>query len=152
MDEPRRNPRVEQAERAEEANAESRSREVERAHEAEAERLRDAQWRRPPDPTPERAAGTPDPGGHDLLFTPAQLNELHERWTQAQTQFVDEPRRAVEEADHLVAETVKHLAESFAAERSGLEGQWARGDQVSTEDLRQILRRYRSFFDRLLSV
>jgi hypothetical protein len=157
MDELRKNPRVEQAERAEEANAVSRSREVERAHEAEAERLRrDEPWRRPPDAAPggapERISATPEDGGHDVLFTPAQLGELRERWTKAQTHFVDEPRRAVEDADHLVAETVKHLAESFAAERTGLEGQWARGDQVSTEDLRQILRRYRSFFDRLLSV
>ncbi len=90
--------------------------------------------------------------GANVLFTPSMLDELRERWTKVQIGFVDEPRRSVQDADHLVAETVKHLAESFAAERTGLEAQWARGDQVSTEDLRQILRRYRSFFDRLLSV
>lgn len=96
--------------------------------------------------------GSGAPAGANVLFTPAMLDDLRERWTKVQTGFVDEPRRSVQDADHLVAETVKHLAESFAAERSGLEGQWSRGDQVSTEDLRQILRRYRSFFDRLLSV
>jgi hypothetical protein len=58
----------------------------------------------------------------------------------------------VEQADALVAEVIKRLADSFAAERSKLEGQWGRGDDVSTEDLRIALRRYRSFFDRLLSV
>jgi hypothetical protein len=58
----------------------------------------------------------------------------------------------VEQADMLVADVMKRLADSFAAERKSLEGQWARGDDVSTEDLRIALRRYRSFFDRLLSM
>jgi hypothetical protein len=66
--------------------------------------------------------------------------------------FVDEPRRAVEQADALVATVVKRLAEGFAKERSTLEQQWDRGDDVTTEDLRVVLQRYRSFFDRLLSV
>ena len=65
---------------------------------------------------------------------------------------MDEPRRSVEQADALVAEVIKRLAETFAEERSKLEGQWGRGDDVSTEDLRVSLRRYRSFFDRLLNV
>jgi len=69
-----------------------------------------------------------------------------------QTGFVDEPRRAVEEADKLVATVMKRLAESFATERSNLEKQWDRGDNVSTEDLRVALQRYRTFFDRLLNV
>jgi hypothetical protein len=64
---------------------------------------------------------------------------------------VDEPRKAVEEADKLVASVMKRLAEGFANERSKLEKQWDRGDNVSTEDLRVALQRYRSFFDRLLS-
>ena len=55
-------------------------------------------------------------------------------------------------ADGLVAEVMKRLAETFAEERSKLEGQWSRGDNVSTEDLRLALQRYRSFFDRLLSM
>ena len=69
-----------------------------------------------------------------------------------QTAFVDEPRRAVEQADGLVASAMKRLAEVFAEERSKLEKQWDRGDNVSTEDLRVALQRYRSFFQRLLSV
>ena len=67
------------------------------------------------------------------------MNELKNRWGQIQTGFVDEPRRAVEEADGLVAATIGRLAESFADERTHLEGQWARGDDVSTEDLRACL-------------
>jgi hypothetical protein len=58
----------------------------------------------------------------------------------------------VERADELVAEVIKRLADSFAQERSRLEGQWGRGDNVSTEDLRVALQRYRAFFDRLLNI
>jgi hypothetical protein len=70
------------------------------------------------------------------LFLANQAEAMHERWTEIQAAFVDEPRRAVEQADGLVAEAIKTLAEMFAAERDGLEGQWDRGDDVDTEDLR----------------
>lgn len=77
--------------------------------------------------------------------------ELRRRWEAIQVTFVDEPRRSVEEADALVAELMRRLTASFSAERSNLERQWDRGDEVSTEDLRVALQRYRSFFDRLLA-
>lgn len=86
------------------------------------------------------------------LFPEKETTDFRTRWTEIQTGFVDEPRRAVEQADALVAEVIKRLANSFADERSKLEGHWGRGDNVSTEDLRVSLRRYRSFFDRLLNV
>jgi hypothetical protein len=86
------------------------------------------------------------------LFPENESKDFHERWTDIQTAFVDEPRRAVERADELVAEVIKRLADSFAQERSRLEGQWGRGDNVSTEDLRVALQRYRAFFDRLLNI
>ena len=86
------------------------------------------------------------------LFPEKETTDFRTRWTEIQTGFVDEPRRAVEQADALVAEVIKRLADGFAEERSKLEGQWGRGDDVSTEELRVSLRRYRSFFDRLLSV
>jgi len=86
------------------------------------------------------------------LFPNNELQELRTRWTSIQTAFVDEPRRAVEQADGLVAAAMKRLAEVFAEERSKLEQQWDRGDNVSTEDLRVALQRYRSFFQRLLSI
>jgi len=85
------------------------------------------------------------------LFPDTELNQLRARWDKAQISFVDEPRAAVEQADSLVATVVTRIAEQFAAERAELEHQWDRGDDVSTEDLRQALRRYRSFFDRLLA-
>jgi hypothetical protein len=78
--------------------------------------------------------------------------DLRARWDQVQTGFVDEPRAAVNQADELVAMAMKRLAESFSQERTAMERQWDRGDQVSTEDLRIALRKYRSFFQRLLAV
>lgn len=90
--------------------------------------------------------------GSTPLFPGSELEGLRTRWKEVQTAFVDEPRKAVEEADSLVASAMQRLAEVFADERSKLEGQWDRGDNVSTEDLRVALQRYRSFFDRLLSV
>jgi hypothetical protein len=77
--------------------------------------------------------------------------DLRGRWEEIQTRFVDDPRRAVEDADALVAGVMQSLAEGFAQAREQLEGQWSRGEDVSTEDLRVALQRYRSFFQRLLS-
>jgi hypothetical protein len=85
------------------------------------------------------------------LFSDDEAQRLRARWDAIQTGFVDEPRRAVEDADNLVAQVMKRLAEVFAEERSALERQWDRGDEISTEDLRVALQRYRSFFQRLLS-
>jgi len=86
------------------------------------------------------------------LFPNNELEDLRSRWSDVQGAFVDEPRRAVEQADSLVASAMKRLAEIFAEERSTLERQWDSGDNVSTEDLRIALQRYRSFFHRLLSI
>jgi hypothetical protein len=86
------------------------------------------------------------------LIPNSELDDLRGKWNTVQTAFVDEPRRAVEQADGLVAAAMKRLAEVFAEERGRLEKQWDRGDNVSTEDLRVALQRYRSFFHRLLSI
>jgi hypothetical protein len=86
------------------------------------------------------------------LFAAEDAAGYRTRWSGIQTGFVDEPRRAVEEADTLVAEVMKRLAEGFANERRELETRWEKTDQVSTEDLRLAMRRYRTFFERLLTV
>jgi hypothetical protein len=86
------------------------------------------------------------------LFPTGDAEGFRSRWTEVQVGFVDEPRTAVEQADSLVAEMMKRLAQVFADERGKLEEQWSRGDDISTEDLRVALQRYRSFFDRLLQV
>jgi hypothetical protein len=86
------------------------------------------------------------------LFPADIADEFRSRWDRIQTGFVDEPRDAVQQADELVAEVIKRLADSFAQERSRLEQQWDRGEQVNTEDLRITLQTYRSFFQRLLAI
>jgi hypothetical protein len=105
---------------------------------------------RDPRPAPRRdESSAPD---RAPLFEREDAGELRRRWDGVQVGFVDEPRRSVEQADGLVAEVMQSLASAFARERSALEEQWNKGEEVSTEDLRQTLRRYRSFFDRLLSL
>lgn len=86
------------------------------------------------------------------LFAPNEANELRSRWDSIQVGFVDEPRKTVKEADELVGLTMRRLGEIFAEERRKMEQQWDRGDNISTEDLRLALQRYRSFFSRLLSL
>jgi hypothetical protein len=80
-----------------------------------------------------------------------QTERFTDRWREIQTGFVDRPRESVEQADALVADLMQRLAASFSNERERLEAEWDAGDDVSTEDLRVVLTRYRSFFDRLLS-
>jgi hypothetical protein len=113
-------------------------------------------------PSMDRPSRLPNPAATDgadtssdraePLFPSGEAEGFRTRWGEIQTGFVDEPRSAVEQADGLVAEMMKRLAQVFADERGKLEEQWSRGDDISTEDLRQALRRYRSFMDRLLSV
>jgi len=88
---------------------------------------------------------------HNPLFLQDEFESFRSRWSDAQTSFVDEPRKAVELADSLVANVIRRIAEQFAAERADLEKQWDRGDEVDTEDLRLAFKRYRAFFDRLLA-
>ncbi|MGH9501760.1 MAG: hypothetical protein ACRD20_02810 [Terriglobales bacterium] len=109
----------------------------------------------PPEPVAREGQAIPDArSAADAapLFPNNELEDLRNRWNAVQGAFVDEPRRAVEQADGLVASAMKRLAEVFADERSKLEKQWDQGDNVSTEDLRIALQRYRSFFHRLLSI
>ena len=86
------------------------------------------------------------------MFAGAEAAGYRTQWDAIQTGFVDEPRRAVQEADALVALVTKRLSEVFTNERTSLERQWGEGDEISTEDLRVALRRYRSFFERLLTL
>jgi len=101
-----------------------------------------------------RQAALPNPALEESapLFSSTEAENLRSRWETIQIRFVDEPKDSLSQADKLVAESIKHLAEGFADERQKLERQWDRGEGVSTEDLRLLLRRYRTFFERLLCV
>jgi hypothetical protein len=102
---------------------------------------------------PQMASASTQTAAEPTSLLPAdETHTFQSRWDTIQTSFVDEPRQAVEQADSLVAEVMQRLAQIFAEERANLEGQWSRGGDVSTEDLRIALRRYRSFFTRLLSM
>lgn len=100
--------------------------------------------------TPE-GAGDASPGEPYPLLSDDHTDRFRGRWEEIQARFVDEPRSAVERADHLVMEVIQQLQTSFTSERETLETEWDRGGDVSTEDLRIVLQRYRSFFDRLLA-
>jgi len=86
------------------------------------------------------------------LLRANEIDELRSRWSAIQIEFVDEPHASVEQADALVAEVMKRIAQMFAEKRATLDEQWANHDDVSTEDLRVALQRYRSFFHRLLAL
>lgn len=101
---------------------------------------------------PDSRTPSTNEANREPLFPDSDSEGFRNRWHEIQLKFVDEPRSSVEQADQLVASVIKRLAEVFAGERDKMEHEWSQGQDVSTEDLRQALRRYRSFFDRLLSV
>ena len=86
------------------------------------------------------------------LFAPDAARDFRARWDAVQIGFVDDPKQAVRKADELVAEVMACLADTFSKERAQLEGQMDQSDAASTENLRVALRRYRSFFQRLLTL
>jgi len=96
-----------------------------------------------------RAAG---PHVEQSLISKRETEEMRERWKGVQASFVDEPRKAVQDADQLVKSAIQQIEEVFRNQRSQMEQQWSGGKDVSTEDLRLSLQRYRTFFDRLLSL
>jgi hypothetical protein len=100
----------------------------------------------------EMKAGAEDTASnHAPLFPDNETASFRSQWQDVQASFVDDPRNAVKHADELVASTIRRLAETFSDEKAKLEAAWAQGGEGDTEALRQALRRYRSFFDRLLS-
>jgi len=87
------------------------------------------------------------------LFENDEADEFRSRWLNIQSRFVDDPSASVKEADELVATVIKSITKSFADRRMFLENQWKNGENnISTEDMRVAIKRYRSFFNRLLSL
>ncbi|MBA2308947.1 MAG: hypothetical protein H0W01_06565 [Pseudonocardiales bacterium] len=106
-----------------------------------------------PEPRDDRedvATGQDDEGRAEPLIPADRSAEYRSRWDAVKGQFVDDPRSAVQNANTMVGEILDDLEELFRRQRSDLE-QGLNAEQTSTEDLRLALRRYRSFFDRLLS-
>ncbi|MET9452179.1 hypothetical protein [Streptomyces cinerochromogenes] len=99
------------------------------------------------------ATGAPGTSEDEVpqLLTDDDERDFRDRWQAIQNRFVDDPREAVHDADALVADVMQTLASTFAQHKKDLESQWGEGEKVDTEELRGALRRYRSFFNRLLS-
>ena len=98
-------------------------------------------------------------GGHDdsdvRVLDPQTAESLRGRWNDVQAGFVDEPKESVNGADQLVGEVLDEVSRVFREQRAELEKTWSGDDgdsEKGTEELRQALRRYREFFDRLLSL
>jgi hypothetical protein len=94
-----------------------------------------------------RSAGEP----RERLVPADHAASYGSRWDEVKGMFVDEPRQAVARADALVGEVLDELETLFREQRRQIE-QGLDSDEASTEDLRLALRRYRSFFDRLLTI
>ena len=86
------------------------------------------------------------------LFVNNEAEKFRSQWLDIQSRFVDDPRDSVKKADELVEDVINNITKTFAQERTSLENQWTSGDNVSTEDLRVAIKRYRSFFNRLLTL
>ena len=86
------------------------------------------------------------------LFENNEAEQFRAQWLEIQSRFVDDPSVSVKDADELVSSIIKNITRNFADKRTALETQWKSGDDVSTEDLRLTMKRYRSFFDRLLTL
>lgn len=99
---------------------------------------------------------TPRPAAMEKGLVPLlderEADEFRSLWQDIQTEFVDDPQSSVEKADELVTKVINSITENFASERTSLEDQWNRGEEASTEDLRLAIKRYRSFFNRLLTL
>jgi hypothetical protein len=105
---------------------------------------------RPNDPTTDQPSDPTTAAAAPLVADNAAV-DYRARWDVVQQGFVDDPRNAVSEADKLVDDVLKHLADGFDRQRQDLEHQWSAGEP-STEDLRSALQRYRAFFQRLLTL
>ncbi|MCP2274993.1 hypothetical protein [Nocardia amikacinitolerans] len=113
-----------------------------------------------PSTAPAEETSSPDaatPNGkptapHDepiALFTEAEIERLRTEWRTVQGSFIDNPREAVSRADNLVANTIDHLTAAYSEHRRGLTTRWS--EDPDTEDLRNTLRAYRTFFNQLLT-
>ena len=99
------------------------------------------------------ATGTgPDAQGAPTVGeSAARTAELQERWLAIQSDFVDDPRRSVASAADLVTEAIDTLVAEIKERDVSLRGTWD-SSNADTEVLRNALRDYRSFLDRLVAL
>jgi hypothetical protein len=105
----------------------------------------------------ERASHGDRAVGGDPLMAKEECGQLEQRLQHALTEFVDEPRAAVEEADRAVEELSARFTDAIDRRRRTLRGSWQETDRdhpgtADTEQLRLALRDYRELADRLLHI
>jgi hypothetical protein len=81
----------------------------------------------------------------------ADAGEMYQRWAAIQSGFVDDPRESVTEAAAFLSEVMTALLDRVREREQALRDEWDR-DDVDTEGLRVVLRRYRAFLDRLAAL
>ena len=100
----------------------------------------------------EPAAGRGAAGSDgEPYLSPVQVADLQRRWGAVQAGFVDDPRRAVEGADDIVAEVVGALQAAIDDRRRELAEPWRDHADASTDALLVAFQSYRSVFERVLS-
>jgi hypothetical protein len=151
MDEKQREQRMQYVEEAENLAEDPRNEEMSEPRQDYPEEVQDYDQVRKDEDIRDRQ---PVPVEKELvpLLDESKAQEFRSRWQDIQTEFVDDPQNSVEQADELVTQVINGITENFANERNSLEDQWNRGEQASTEDLRLAMKRYRSFFNRLLTL
>ncbi|MGJ5751143.1 hypothetical protein FB563_4541 [Streptomyces puniciscabiei] len=118
--------------------------------------------------TPAAAAGAPAPGVGEPAPAPSGTgapllpHDETARWEQRMRQlavgFVDEPRGAVEQADHVLEEIAERFEEAVERRRRTLRRSWEAsedrgpGTDTDTEQLRLALRDYQELAGRLLHI
>ncbi|MFE5815179.1 hypothetical protein ACFQ6S_17460 [Streptomyces sp. NPDC056479] len=87
------------------------------------------------------------------LLTLDERDRLELRVQEAVSRFVDQPRSAVEEADHAVEDILGRFTDAMAQRRRTLRTSWQEtDDSADTEQLRLALRDYRELAERLLRI
>jgi hypothetical protein len=89
------------------------------------------------------------------LLPREECDKLAQRLQQSVSSFVDGPRAAVEEADHVLEEIAARFTDAVTERRRTLRRSWESTDEgtsasTDTERLRLALRDYRELADRLL--
>ncbi|WP_405971825.1 hypothetical protein OG496_19775 [Streptomyces sp. NBC_00988] len=116
-----------------------------------------------PEPAPAVSTGAASGNGRRVpqdaengsLLPHDESDKFSLRLQHAVTGFVDEPRSAVEEADHVLEEVAARFTEAVTKRRATLHGSWeSKGSDASddTEQLRLALRDYRELTERLLHI